>query len=104
MIESTKPAGQCEPLVRKLVRNLHLSFDLVRMQQIVRVQPLDVAALRELQCLVSRCRSAGVRLCDDLDTGVFKSTRNSQSIVHRSVVNDDNLRSEERRVGKECKT
>ena len=65
--------------------------DLFGVQQVVRIQPLDVRALGELQRLVARCCGPHVRLRHDLDAATLKPPADRHGPVARAVVDNDDL-------------
>jgi hypothetical protein len=70
---------------------LYLSFDLVRVDEIIRIEKLDECAARHLICTVARGTGSGVCLANNPDPSATKSLHHVNRPVLRPVVNDHDL-------------
>jgi hypothetical protein len=69
----------------------HLPRDLLALEKIVGVEPLDVLAAAQRQRQVSRRRRSLIPLRDDSDTARLELLRDSPRAVGGAVVDDDDL-------------
>ena len=70
---------------------MHLLPYFVWGNQVVRVKPLDVVALRQGQALISCCARTCIGLGDNLDARRFKGPGQRERLVSGTIVNDDQL-------------
>src|ERR1700691_5342934 len=92
------PVGERPPRGRKKCTrtfpradHFHLPGYLVRCQQIVCIQPLNVVSLAERKRLIPGCGSALVLLAENPNRFGFKLARYLQRLIRGTVINDDDL-------------
>jgi hypothetical protein len=68
-----------------------LALNLVGRQKIIRIQPLDVVSLAELQGMVARRSGSSVFSGHDCDLLRGKSPRYFRRLIRRAIVHDDDL-------------
>src|SRR5438552_1711569 len=81
----------------QLIDYRHLSGDLIRGQNIIGIQPLNVVSMAQGEGFVSGCGSALVGLRGNADAMRFEAPGNGQRFIGGTIVHDDDFLASPRR-------